>query len=281
MTSLRTAELYAFHHVDRQVFTKMVKDLLRDPGESLLVIALWLWLERKGYPKIIVKLASLPDFLVYSAAQEAALCLKCLENTPPFPISRDGGFLPLTSRVMERNLALQFFQDNKFSAICGIRSMLTNVCSRIFTDILEHHLGNPTQAALNQPLLIPGFPHPLYGDLVIVLRPPDHNLPARDPWAWDPMNDVDECDRTVFLTFSRGFPVSKEEVRELFSEVLGLDCVSDVVMQETPKTSEQCLYAKLVLNSVESVDRVLTGRKVAKFQINGKHIWARKYERRD
>lgn len=282
MAPLTRTELYAFHHTDRQVFSRLVKEFLRDPGESLLVIALWLWLELKGYPNIIVKLVSLPELLVFSAADEAALCLYDFMDSPSFPepMCHGGGVLPVTSSLMEREFTLRSIQEHKFSVICGVRSILNNVCSRIFTDMLEDVLGNPTQIALNRPLAIPRFPHPLFGNLIIVPRPPDLDIPTHDPWAWDPANDSDECDRTVFLTFSRGFPVSEEEVRRMFFNEFGPECVSKLFMQAIPEPGEQRLYAKLILNSMATVDRVLEGKRIAKFQINGKHIWVRKYQRR-
>jgi hypothetical protein len=88
-----------------------------------------------------------------------------------------------------------------------------------------------------------------------------------------------EDDRTMFLTFSRGFPVLEEEVKELFTELFG-DCVESVQMETVP-SSEQPLYARMVLRSVTFVDRMLEGKRISKFRVNGKHIWARKYERRD
>jgi hypothetical protein len=43
---------------------------------------------------------------------------------------------------------------------------------------------------------------------------------------------------------------------------------------------EQPLFAVMILKMVEIVDQILMGKRVAKLHINGKHIWARKYEPR-
>lgn len=43
----------------------------------------------------------------------------------------------------------------------------------------------------------------------------------------------------------------------------------------------QPLYARLVLRPDSSTDVVLNGKTRAKFSINGKHVWARKFVRKN
>lgn len=47
-------------------------------------------------------------------------------------------------------------------------------------------------------------------------------------------------------------------------------------MQEVG-AEEQMLYARLVARSASSIGVVLGGQRKARFSINGKHVWARKY----
>ncbi|XP_021596702.1 uncharacterized protein LOC110603317 [Manihot esculenta] len=125
-------------------------------------MATWLWLEEKGYPNVVVKMVDLSYALVNAVADEAVLCLKCLESNS-LPLLLNGG-IPLNARIMEKNICLEVFHHNKFSAISGIKNFLTTVCARIFTDILQRVLATTSsaQTAPNQPLIIPGFPHPLF-----------------------------------------------------------------------------------------------------------------------
>ncbi|MBA0821042.1 hypothetical protein Goarm_017922 [Gossypium armourianum] len=277
MASITLEELHAYHAIDRSVFSRLVITLRRDPAESLLVMAMWLWLEEKGYPNIIAKMVNLSDPLLEALAGEAVSCLNCLgSKNPTIP---PNGILPLTTRIMEKDVSLHMFYQNKFSTISGIKSFMTTVCSRIFTDILQHVVGSTSRVIPNQPLVIPGFPHSLFGSVTIVPRAMDHDFPVGGLWGWNPSNNVSEDDRTLFLTFSRGFPVSEDEIRELFTNI-GV-CVDSVRMQDNVPYGEQPLFAKMVLRSVANVDQILSGRPIAKFRINGKHIWARKYERRE
>ncbi|KAG5223558.1 Rho guanine nucleotide exchange factor [Salix suchowensis] len=242
MTSITVDQLHAYHAIDRESFLDDKRILIHS------------------------KMTSLADTVLNVVADEAALCLDSLEytNLPIIPI---GGGLPFTS-------------INKFTAISGIKNSLNTVCARIFTDILQRVLAGTSQMIGNQPLVVPGFPHPVFGDVTILARPVDNDFPAAELWGWDPARAVPENDRTMFLTFSRGFPVTKEEVAELFTSICG-DCVVNVQMQEKSQSSEQPLYAKIIMRTITAVDQILCGRRVAKFRINGKHIWARKYDRRE
>ncbi|XAR56110.1 hypothetical protein NMG60_11036442 [Bertholletia excelsa] len=66
----------------------------------------------------------------------------------------------------------------------------------------------------------------------------------------------------------------------LWREVLKFgDIVEAVYMQEVGP-EKQVLYARLVVQCGSVVERVVGGQNKAKFNINGKHVWARKYVRK-
>ena len=290
MAPISIQELHQFHRIDREVFTCLVMKLGRDPAQSLLVMALWLWLEHNGYPNIISKLVDIPDTAMINAiATEAVSCLQCLEFEN-FHIPHGSG-LPLTTHLVQRDISLQLFRHKRFTAVAGIKSVLNNICARIFTDILYHLLGGTSTSTSTststpwpspyRPLIVPGFPHPLFGTFIV---PPINfeEMDLGDPRIWDdklPCGDVRDDDKTMFLTFSRGFPVTEEEVRHHFTSNYG-DCIK-ILNMGNGDTSEQILYATMILNNVETVDQILDGKHIAKFRVNGKHVWARKYERRD
>ncbi|KAK4854013.1 hypothetical protein QYF36_017709 [Acer negundo] len=283
------AELHIYHRIDREVFARLVTTLMHDPAASLLVLAVWLWLEEKGFSSLISKMSKLSNQMVNVLAREAVSCLNCLESDQIPNVPPNGGMY-FTSRLLDRtDLSLLFFYHNRFSTIVGVKNVLNNVCAKIFTDILPLMMG--IQVRLNQPIPMAGFPHRLFGDVEIVRRAMNYveiqAAGGRDQilqlWGMPvmPENVVSEDDRTMFLTFSRGFRVTKNEVRGLFTRLYGLDAVADVIMQENISDDAQPLFARLILNSIATVDRMLNGRRIAKFRVNGKHIWARKYERRD
>ncbi|CAB4270612.1 unnamed protein product [Prunus armeniaca] len=69
--------------------------------------------------------------------------------------------------------------------------------------------------------------------------------------------DVPADERTIFLTFSKGYPISKVEVRE-FSRKCGV-FIDGVFMQEVP-ADKQPLYAHLVVRSTSSILMFLKGK---------------------
>ncbi|KAG5590970.1 hypothetical protein H5410_041484 [Solanum commersonii] len=48
-----------------------------------------------------------------------------------------------------------------------------------------------------------------------------------------------------------------------------------------PTSSKHLLYAQMVVRDVSTIDQILSTSPIAKFKINGKVVWARKYESKD
>ncbi|CAH9065923.1 unnamed protein product [Cuscuta europaea] len=87
---------------------------------------------------------------------------------------------------------------------------------------------------------------------------------------------VPEEERTMFATFSKGYPVSEGEVRRFFTKVLG-NCIECIHMQAVKPQEEQPLYARVVFFDPTHIDLILNGEHKAKFTINGKHVWMRRF----
>ncbi|KAK7317910.1 hypothetical protein RJT34_02530 [Clitoria ternatea] len=294
MAFISTEELHRFHKNEREVFCLLIFKLHRDLTQSLLVMALWLWLHHNGCTDIIHNVMTLSHIninIVKDLVDEALSCLKCLE-IENHVIPNDGG-LPLTKKLTKTNISLRMFNKRRYTIVTGIKSALINICARIFADLLQIILrsnniitsgaSTSRMKALNMPLVVPGFPHPLFGTFDVPPNDTMNNFDLYDEKLWigkGPCDDVFDDDKSMFLTFSKGFPVSELEVRELFKYAFG-DVVESLTMGTTNVSSNQPLYALMILKSVAAVDLILNGRRVAKLRINGKHIWARKYERRD
>ncbi|CAN1287734.1 hypothetical protein LINPERPRIM_LOCUS19697 [Linum perenne] len=74
-------QLNAFHSIDMEVFSRMMINLMRDPTESLLIIAAWLWLEQMGHPNIINLMQSLSNTALDLLSNEAAVALASLQSS--------------------------------------------------------------------------------------------------------------------------------------------------------------------------------------------------------
>ncbi|XP_022132182.1 uncharacterized protein LOC111005103, partial [Momordica charantia] len=173
MTSITLEELHLYHSIDREIFSRLLLKLSRDAAESLLVVSLWLWLEEQGFTNFIFRIMPLSNPLLNALANEAVLCLGCLDS------SNHGGrphptVLPITSTAAGKEIPVQMFVQNRFRAISGVKYFLTNVCARVFADILEAVLGG-TDSQSNEGLIIDGFPHPTFGSIAVVPKSLDHN----------------------------------------------------------------------------------------------------------
>ncbi|KAK3145012.1 hypothetical protein QOZ80_4AG0321350 [Eleusine coracana subsp. coracana] len=86
----------------------------------------------------------------------------------------------------------------------------------------------------------------------------------------------EEDGRSLFITFSKGFPLTREEIIGFFTEMWGADCVAKVMMEKTP-AGEPPTYGRIVLRRASIVSEVLGGRPLVKLVVNGRQLWARKY----
>ncbi|VVB14043.1 unnamed protein product [Arabis nemorensis] len=298
--ALSTVEqLHTFYARERKIFSKLVLNFSKPAAESLLIVATWLWLEDFGYENIFSIIMAFTDPLILALANEAISCYQCLDFDE---LPKKFEEIPLTAEIMRKDISLLIIYKYRYTAITGIKNFLTTICSRIFSDILQQILpcSSPYTfvTRFRCPLIIPGFPHPTFGSINVM---PDvvggDNLSNNNLflipsgiWGWNANCIASEEDRTMFITFSRGFPVSKDEVNELFTSKFGENCVECVYMSEgnenvsytyTNSNGQQKLFARLVLDSVTTVDRILEGTNLSKFHINLKHIWARKFLKRN
>ncbi|XP_012077535.2 uncharacterized protein LOC105638353 [Jatropha curcas] len=242
-TSLVSTEKFKlFHSIDRELYSLLVINLWRDPVESLQILALWLWMERIGYSNVVKKILSLPSILINELADEAIICLTCI-NQDQF--TSQNSDIPLMQSLMEKEVSLKHFHENRFSAIQGVAKIVNEVCIRAVHDIMQQAIErNATQKVMtaHQPTVVVGVP---------------------------------EEERTMFVTFSKGYPVEAWEVREFFTRRFG-DCIESLHMQEV-ESQQQSLFARIVFNSPSIIQVILSGLDKAKFNINGKHVWARKF----
>ncbi|XP_007012640.2 PREDICTED: uncharacterized protein LOC18588282 [Theobroma cacao] len=266
-------EFNVFHTIDRKLYTLLVINLWRDPVESMQVIALWLWLERVGFKNVVQKILSLPYILTNELADEAVTCLDVINNDQLASLS-EGNDIPLMQSLIDRDLSLQFFNKHRLIATQGIARIVNEVCIRALRDIMQHAIErNATRSladsqkvmshSLQQPTVQPGLPQVGFGPGA------DVELP------WTQESEVPPDDRTMFVTFSKGYPVHEWEVREFFTRAYG-DCIESLHMQEVPP-DEQSLFARIVFRSESAIEIILSGMSKAKFTINGKHVWARKF----
>lgn len=266
-------EFKMFHSIDRDLYTLLTINLWRDPVESMQIMALWLWLERTSLIDIVSKLLTLPDVLINELADEAVTCLNCINNDH-FACSSESNVIPLTQSVMDKEISLRFFHENRLKATEGVAKVANEVCIRALNDIMQRAIArNAAQSIADSQKMMTAQPFqqsPVHSGFSQMRFGPSDVLESGTP-----ENEVPPDDRTMFVTFSKGYPVQEREVGEFFTRAYG-DCIDSLVMQDV-QSSEQSLFAKIVFRSAATIDVILNGLGKVKFTINGKHVWARKY----
>ncbi|KAK9088480.1 hypothetical protein Scep_027562 [Stephania cephalantha] len=274
MSSITIEELRLFYSIDRELFTRLVIRLRRDVGKSMVAISLWLWLEEVGFPNIILKMLSLPDEIVSLVADEAAIIIGFLESSRTKSLSMPSHTLiEMTRSLMNSTLSFQFLHQHRLSVLTGVLRYVENVCAKAFEDIgmmVTTPIIMPQLANFNckQRLDEASSSTPVLSRRQIMLNHVAH--------PWGPSKDVvPQDERTMFMTFSRGYPLSETEVKEFFSRNYG-DCIESFYMEDVP-TNQQPLYARVIFRSPTMITTVLNGKHSAQFVINGKHVRTRRW----
>ncbi|KAK6234066.1 hypothetical protein QUC31_006472 [Theobroma cacao] len=337
-------QINLFHTIDRNIFARLVLNLRRDPGESMQVMALLLWVEHGDTlaKNVVYDIQPWPDSLINALAEEVVLCLNCIKSDEfPYSNSEDSNYLiPLIRRLTKNGVSLRFFHDDRLNIIPRIIQNFQDVCLRAFGDILQQALRINSMDAQQgvEPNLEPSrFYGPLTRPTLLVFNNDnfevgnfgDQNMENKRVlgfnWNSDNLNffqGVDQyniktqrqsldkemeellnnihsiCiksleennnnnnnqkvpaeDRTIFLTFSKRYSLSEKDVTDFFVRKFGDNFVERVEMQKVLR-GKKPLFAKLVLHSTSGLEIVLNGLPKAKYLSKGKHIWARKFERR-
>ncbi|KAG8376228.1 hypothetical protein BUALT_Bualt09G0041200 [Buddleja alternifolia] len=268
-------EFRTFHGIDRSLFVILVSDLGRDPMECLFILGLWFWLERGGFYNFISKILPLPPFLINEFADEAVMCLKCVNHRFPFS-SEASTEIPLTHSLAKKDISLQFFYDSRRTAFHEIQSLVNEVCIPLVSDIIDRCSAMPRpmmgrqayQMRASSSNYVENYLVQSMSSLRIVGNYASTSQGGQGTsWSRD--------ERTMFVTFSKGYPVAENEVMQYFTRLFG-NCVESFHMQEV-RPDEQALYAKIVFRRSSFIRLILHGVNKAKFTINGKHVWMRKF----
>ncbi|CAI9267096.1 unnamed protein product [Lactuca saligna] len=245
-----------FHSIDRELYATLVYDLWRDPIEAIQMMAIWIWFERMniGFPNLTRRILNLPFQWIDKIGDEALLCWACIDNVALL-FSASVMDFPLTSILLKKEMPIELLRKFREASIAGINDVITIVCATCFKDIWDGAIARNAHMDLLQ------------------------CMSSIEPVTSTKTTKTQPDDRTLFVTFSRGYPVAEWEVREFFNGLFG-DCIETFYMQETA-AGEHALFAKIVLNHQSFIHAVLSGGTKAKFTINGKHVWMRKFIPKD
>ncbi|KAH7549642.1 hypothetical protein JRO89_XS13G0060200 [Xanthoceras sorbifolium] len=253
-------DLLLFYSLERSLFNRMVCKMGKNPHQVKRTIALWLMLEEIGYHDHLIRtIHSHDDKTIEAFFYEALRCLECIK---PNNIAIEPTVFNEPINYYNRE-----FMHKRFMHIMG------TVCDKIFGEraaIEVDMSGMRPVPVMVRPIEEVSAPN--YG-----LGPRQTNL---NPEASDfyPGVQIPEDARTMFLTFSKGHPLSRHEIVNFFTSKWG-EVVEDVVMEHT-RRGHNPQFGRIVFTTSTVIPMVLNGHSKAKFLVNRKHLWARPYLQR-
>ncbi|KAK9274415.1 hypothetical protein L1049_019229 [Liquidambar formosana] len=99
---------------------------------------------------------------------------------------------------------------------------------------------------------------------------------------WNPASErVPEEDRCLYLTFSKGFPLTEAEISHFFAQKYG-PCVERVyVHRPAGGWRNPPLFGKVVFNKCSIPAFILNGHNQTRFVVNGRALWCKKFTPRN
>lgn len=178
-----------FPNAGSNLYGRFVEKLGISADSAKAAIALWLWMESIGYHDLTCRIFSLDDHLLRAAMGEAQACASVLQRNSGRPTSNSD--LPITAGLVNEPLNLRFFHHNQDVAAKGAAHFLHKICD-VFNDNFTKLLDNRSSTSTST--------------LNPMARP------------WEPNVGSGSAERrSMFITFSRGFPLTKEEILTFFT----------------------------------------------------------------
>ncbi|XP_034197785.1 uncharacterized protein LOC117613278 [Prunus dulcis] len=206
-------ELKLFHTIDRNIYSRLLMGLGFDPILSKYIVALWHTLERQSIgQKFMVNTLFLHDPFFNDLANESFELLKRLYSDCIHPPFED-----IDSQFPKLRLLVPLHLMNGLIVQQGFQNSV-NLC--VDPNVVEAQPSLPAQEACDER--------------------PDRHQPNADK------NEI-----TLFLTFSRGHPVSEEELRGFFTRKFG-ECIEAICMGAEERNS-QPLFARVVVKSSSDI----------------------------
>lgn len=201
---------------------------------------------------------------------EVVICLKCIEKKGKKLVlegSNTGQDILLLKNLLDRKMiCLKELHENRDEILKEVTSVAKHVCGKAFGDILHQYMECCTPSAMVSPAevitrfvvggsrylgpLSPPYDvtnyHGFYRELLLGIHQ-DRSLLAfgnvngsfekfKDlslnvpPGIGEQEHEVSRDDRTIFLTFSKGYPISENEVRDYFTRYIHVNFTYDFMI---------------------------------------------------
>ncbi|CAL5066064.1 unnamed protein product [Urochloa decumbens] len=304
----------AVHMIVRQLFCRLVFSLEFQSSLSMEIISFWMWLEGMGHADYLASIDALDNHHLRSIASSAKTLIETLRLKSSLSNRRsiDGGHFckeavkgivfylnsvcckvladileVATAKERIYHHAIQAQQQNVRvrSAPMSTKDLLSKIKAS-YISARSHEEGSSSRSMMPSPKphtlkdienpieqCLSTFPLATLFDTLKIKE--EEQQPADDAIQMPRQPTVPSDDRTLFVTFSNGYPFTADELYEFFARNFGDDV--EVIRVEEQDEPRPPLYAHITFYSQETLYRVLGGHLRVKFIIRGKHLWARKF----
>ncbi|WOK94533.1 hypothetical protein Cni_G03237 [Canna indica] len=299
MESIPVDAIRAYHSKERQLFSRLVFILGAEPSLAMKVIAFWLWLEENGHRDIIRRITCLDDGALLDVASAGKAFVESLYLSFSSPGHRHQGFREAAV------CGINFYLNGVCQKVLADIQRKADRGLLLAEEISLLHLGATANAQERRNIVEDGVGIQRTR-VAFTDRSAEKDearsacqvldvLPARKCIVKDASSssrskllssssssssslkaqcNMPRDERTLFVTFSNGYPFNEEELHEFFMRHYG--DVEMVTVQEAAD-GKPPLFAHVTFYSLDALLRVLDGDVKVKFMANGKHLWARRF----
>jgi hypothetical protein len=194
-------DILAFHKIDRAVYEKLIAHGM-DPALARNAVALFMWLEQAGMDMISQVVQIRNPTRIFTLITEVDVVLHCLRQEDGYSNYTE---IPMITSLTRNSLDIRFFNFHKDIIVRGLAYILDGIGRIVFDDhmyeLLCAYEADMAVARAGLTVVMPSVPHGLS-----VLYNPTATVPS-----------IEDA-RSMFITFSKGFPIRREEIMEHFNE---------------------------------------------------------------
>ncbi|XP_027182429.1 uncharacterized protein LOC113780845 [Coffea eugenioides] len=265
-------DLLLFYTLERVLFNRIVGPMRKNPQLVKMAMAFWLLLEEIGYHDLTRKIHSSDNCAIDAIFNETLSCLDRIQPGGNEPTGANDS--PVFVGILDEPLSQRFFYYNSEFMFRRFTHIMETVCNRIFGENAAIEVdGNVILRPMVRPFADGGSTSNS-GQVAACgrMRPSSTLNPNASEFV---PRQTNEDSRTMFLTFSKGYPLTRDEVINFFTSNWG-GVVEDVVVEQAAGRDPP-LYGRVIFTRHSIIDTILNGQSKAKFMVGRKHLWARVY----
>ncbi|KAJ3690943.1 hypothetical protein LUZ61_020107 [Rhynchospora tenuis] len=258
--SISVKDVITFHKIDRAVYAKFVAHGM-ERGKARNAVALFMWLEQRHCINMICQIVQIINpTIILTLIAEADAVLHCFQQDDGHSCYTE---IPAITSLSNDRVCISFFNINKDEIVRGVVSILDGVGRFVFDDYMYEllHAYESEEAAARAGL---SAEKPAVPPVLAMLYAPAVVMPST------------EIERSIVITFSKEFPIGRDEIWKFCTERWGTNYIERVMMERVPP-GETPVYGIIVFKSDSYINLVLNGGRVVTYNINGRQLCARKY----